>query len=432
MKQKPSELMKANEKQVVELDVVSKGYQSDLESVSSDEVPVDALDHRNYLPHSMWIRYHKLLRCASPEEQARDDPISLSLLEEKYGHLVEKDFWYDRVVRMAGTFLDLCDSKESVFDKTRQELEDAVGHLVPFTEEEEEYNALFENYKKSKVQIDGRPTLQYLRKHHSAPPKEVQKSNTENREQNQQGKIEDGRYVEMCPIHEDMKMKCLNPDQSGVLFFKCTEPDCCVFWTSDSRDAVCHELFHSIHPSVWDALCSKSLRCECGFTPRMKLSRSEKNNGRVFLTCFKKDGACGYFQWIHWKVRKPKGPMDRYATVMSFVKDEGQRQREILQKVRQDSAPTFGSARWGISTVRPKRVEELKRDECQSLLKSEPWPKHPRYAPDYDQKREAKKRASVTRFGFTPSPNYDGSDFVRGLYLPNQPVIDYDDKSCYF
>ena len=465
MQQKPSELMKEtvmqskdvqmNECQAdeqserIEVEEVSEGYQSDVSSADAQEKKsmwmTAALTQRDQLPHTMWLRYHNLLRCATTEEQTRKVPISLKVLEEKYGHLVEKDFWYERVVRLASTYLEICDTEDDVFDKTKGELEQAVGHLVPFTREEEEYNALYENYKKSKVQIDGIPSLHFLRKNHSKPPKQSVKRNEEEISESSADVIdaESGRYVEMCPIHDDMKMKCLNPDQSGVLFFKCTEPDCCVFWTSDSCDAICHELRHSIHPSVCDALWSKSLRCECGFTPRMKLSRSEKNNGRVFLTCFKKEEACGYFQWIHWKVRKPKGPMDRYATVMPFVEDEGQRQRKILQKVRQDSVPTFGSARWGISTARPKRVEQLihadrlegfKKDD---VRRRDPWPYHPRYAPDYDEKREEMRRRTpfgCTQFGFTPSPDYDPSEeFRRGVFIGKSTKSDFHDgKSSYF
>lgn len=467
MTQKPSELMKeitmqANEMRMVDVQLSEQSehieVDVDVESVSSDDAEEKrsmwmnaALTRRDQLPHTMWMRYHHLLRCATPEEQTRKVPISLKVLEEKYGHLVEKEFWYERVVRLASTFLEVGDTKEDVFDKTRGELEQAVGHLVPFTKEEKEYNTLYENYKKSKEQIDGIPSLQFLRTRYSTPPQQSVKRNEEEISEKayecgispaDEIDTESGRYVEMCPIHDDMKMKCLNPDQSGVLLFKCTEPDCCVFWTSDSRDAICHELRHSIHPSVSDALHSKSLRCDCDFTPRMKLSRSEKNYGRVFLTCFKKDGACGYFQWIHWKVRKPKGPMDRYATVMPFVKDEGQRQREILQKVREDSAPSFGSARWGISTARHKRVNQLihadrldgfEKDDVRRVgTGSEPWPKHPRYAPDYDRKREAEKRERIARSGFRPSPHYDDSDFVRGVYRPNNRYVDYDDKGCYF
>lgn len=199
----------------------------------------------------------------------------------------------------------------------------------------------------------------------------------------------------------------------------------------------------------------------------MKLSQSQKNFGRVFLTCFKRENPCNYFQWIHWKVRQPKGPMDRYVRDLP---DEGQRQDRILQEVRRDTRP----ARWGVDTSRPRRVnhektmyvhedrlQKLKKEDVKTKIPTEylpwgsqskrysiqydvqqkneydydkesrkPWPSHPRYAPDYDEKREKAKR--VSRYGFSPSPDYDGKDFVRGLYVGNRAPRDYEEKSSYF
>lgn len=328
MKQKPSELTHVGPEELmekVEVEVIDQGYQTDAESLFSSisSVTHEVLDRRDQLPHSMWLRYHELLRCATPEEQASEEPPSLTLLEEKYGHLVAKSFWYDRVVKLASTIVELGDGSKNVFDMTKHDLEEVAGHLVLLTEEEKEYLELLENYKKSKVQIDGVPTLQFLQKHHSTPPNQM--------EPESECEAEPTRYVDCCPVHEECEMKCLNPDQSnGVLFFKCPEPECCVFWTSDSGEAVRDQLRRAIHPSVHRGLLHTNLKCQCNVTPRMKLSRSEKNYGKVFLTCFKKNDPCKYFQWIHWKVREPKGPMDRYATILPFVEDEGQRQHKIL------------------------------------------------------------------------------------------------------
>ena len=109
-------------------------------------------------------------------------------------------------------------------------------------------------------------------------------------------------------------MKCLNPDDEfGALLFKCEKPGCAVFWTSDSHQPVVHQLCQSIHPTIHQGLCDGTLTCYCNYTLRMKLSRSEKNYERVFLTCFKKNDPCKYFQWVHWKVRPPQGPMDAFV-----------------------------------------------------------------------------------------------------------------------
>ena len=266
---------------------------------------------------------------------------------------------------MASTYLETCDG--DVFDKTVGDLEKAVGHLVPYTVVEKEYLQLMENYKKSRVQIDGRPSLEFLRKHHAKQPQDRAHANitksaledvltaptspeylpdlSEGEEQAVQEALNVGnRYVppDACPLHEECLIKCLNPDDEfGALLFKCEKPGCAVFWTSDSHQPVVHQLCQSIHPTIHQGLCDGTLTCYCNYTLRMKLSRSEKNYERVFLTCFKKSDPCNYFQWIHWKVRPPQGPMD--AFVQKEKPPRGRlyytRGRPIVVKVpRQDQA----------------------------------------------------------------------------------------------
>ena len=294
------------------------------------------MEFPNQLPHLMGFRYKMLLAKCSPKERVGQPP-SLTWLEERYGHLVEKEFWYDRTVQLANTYLETCE--DGVFDKTKFDLEQAVGHLVPFTEVEKEYLQLMENYSKSRWQIDGIPTLEYLRKHHAKPPQDRAHANitkaalediltaptspeylpsySEEEEEAEAEATEVGRrYVPMayCPIHEESKMTCLNADEVfGALFFKCTKPGCSVFYTSATSEDVRYQLREAIHPTVHQGLLHTDLKCHCDYTPRMKLSQSPKNPGRVFLTCFKKTNPCPYFQWVHWKVRPPQGPMDAFV-----------------------------------------------------------------------------------------------------------------------
>ena len=268
------------------------------------------------LPHMMGFRYKLLLEKANPKELMEGQPPSLTWLEDKYGHLVEKEFWYDRTVKLASTFKELCEG--DVFEKTLDELEGTVGHLVPYTEEEKEYLQLMENYKKSPLQIDGIPTLEFLRKHHSKPLTAQDRARILQAEQVPPSpeNTDVNRYVPnaCCPIHEDAEMSCLNPDEVfGALLFKCKKPGCSVFYTSDTAENVRHQLGQAIHPSVHQGLFDGTLKCHCEYTPRMKLSRSQKNPGRVFLSCFKKTDPCCYFQWVHWKVRPLQGPMDVFV-----------------------------------------------------------------------------------------------------------------------
>ena len=58
----------------------------------------------------------------------------------------------------------------------------------------------------------------------------------------------------------------------------------------------------------------------------MKLSRTDKNKNRVFLTCGQnplQSQSCDYFQWMHaplWKPKRPLQPtLDKWKTVKTPV-----------------------------------------------------------------------------------------------------------------
>ena len=313
---KPAYGEQFSEEVIEEGDVPSAG-----EMVKNVIVETLPLEFPDKLPHLIGWRYKLLLGKASPKELVPGNPPSLTWLENKYGHLVEKEFWYDRVVKLASTYVELCEEGEKyIFDMTMADLEKAAGHLVPYTAEEKEYLQLMENYKKSRLQIDGPPTLEFLRNHHAKPPKgtahttitqaaveDVLNGSPQYLPDLSEGEEEaveealnvENRYVDtfFCPIHEDESMKCLNPDEEyGTLFFKCQTVNCPVFFTSNTHQDVCFQLTRSIHPTVHHALVNGELKCHCSYTPSMKLSQSEKNPGRVYLTCFKKNAPCNYFQ----------------------------------------------------------------------------------------------------------------------------------------
>ena len=125
----------------------------------------DTLEFPNKLPYLMGERYQELLKKVKPSELIPGNPPSLTWLEDKYGHLVDKDFWYDRLVKLASTFKETCEG--DVFDMTEAELEATVGHLVPYTEEEKEYLQLLDNYNQSPLKIDGIPTFSRQLRHGS-------------------------------------------------------------------------------------------------------------------------------------------------------------------------------------------------------------------------------------------------------------------------
>ena len=329
MVQKPSDLMEDSgfaEMAPPLTEVLEEGeIPSAQEMVQHILTEEKVLEFPDKLPHLMGFRYKLLLEKCRPSELIPGQPPSLTWLEERYAHLVEKEFWYNRLVKLACTYLETCEG--DVFDKTQGDLEQAVGHLVPYTAAETEYLQLLENYKKSRLQIDGIPTLEFLRRHYATPqnaPEPVPTDSTSpeylpdfsDEEAVTEAMEVDSTYVpnEYCPIHEDSKMTCLNADEVyGALLFKCTTPGCSVFYTSTTSEDVRYQLQEAIHPTVHEGLVHADLKCHCDYTPRMKLSQSQKNPGRVFLTCFKKNNPCNYFQWVHWKVRPPQGPMDAYV-----------------------------------------------------------------------------------------------------------------------
>ena len=380
MNQQPSELMQT--------EVLEEGQAP---NVFLEEAK--ALEDPKSLPHLMWFRHQELMRRCGPKDWVEGQRPSLSWLEERYGHLVEKPFWYDRVVKLSMACKDK-DPLMDLSDMTRGQLETEIGAEVPFTSEEEEYQSLLEKYRQSPVQIDGHPDLAYLRRHFADPTlQDLACSSEEEEEDLIQRALNEARYVPsyVCPVHDERDMKCLNPDAvSGAFFFKCSLQDCPVFFTESTREAVCHQLQAQVHPSVHARLVHGDLKCHCHFTPRMKLSRTQKNPGRVFLTCFKRDRPCAYFQWVHWKIRDPAGPIDAF---LKTLPTEADRQRQVLEKTRRSSPPPPGP---------------LRRVSTQQLVKTG----LARF--ERDQVKELG--------GFRPTPGYQGHDFVRGVYRPEHPL----------
>ena len=456
MEQKPSELM---EEIVVPPHPSIIPSEPVTEVLEEGDIPSveDTLECPDKLPYLMGARYQELLKKAKPSELMPGNPPSLTWLEERYGHLVEKEFWYDRLVKLASTFKETCEG--DVFDMTDAELEAVVGHLVPYTEEEQEYLQLLDNYKQSPVQIDGIPTLEYLRKYHSKAPTvqdrarmlqaecvppsspEYLPSYSEEEEEDLVKKAMEveNRYVDTyyCPIHEEQEMQCLNPDAvCGALLFKCGVPDCAVFFTSDNYQAVCHQLRQAIHPTVHQRLYHADLKCHCDYTPRMKLSRSDKNYGRVFLTCFKKNAPCSYFQWVHWKVREPQGPMDAYVQKPgtwhrpAYVKYQKQpkpydrpshaRRPPILNALRNESNQQLvctGLDRFKKDNVKMYQPKQGRWGESHGVVQTRrannPWGITKSFPQDYPWGPDTPKQ------GFHPNPQYRNTEFRNGLYVGN-------------
>ena len=151
-----------------------------------------------------------------------------------------------------------------------------------------------------------------------------------------------------CPFHPLGTLKVLNPDaEFGPLYCKCPEEGCPVWCTTETAHTVLPELIEHTHPEVRAKLTE--LQCKCGEVPRMKLSRSDKNFHKVFLTCGQNPyqvQPCGYFQWMHaplWKPKRPAQPtLDRWQTVKTLVGEYfalGQKRMKPPQKFASGFTP---------------------------------------------------------------------------------------------
>ena len=102
-----------------------------------------------------------------------------------------------------------------------------------------------------------------------------------------------------CPFHLKPLTRKKPPDEiekQEVLF--CPELDCPVFLFASNIDAYLQALHYS--PPSQDVIeCWDILQCFCHFTPILKLSQSEANPNRLYLSCnnWCKELKCPYFQW---------------------------------------------------------------------------------------------------------------------------------------
>ena len=103
-----------------------------------------------------------------------------------------------------------------------------------------------------------------------------------------------------CPFHLKPLTRKKPPDEiekQEVLF--CPEIDCPVFLFGNTLDDYVRAL-HYTPPSRDVIECWDILQCYCHVTPVLKLSQSETNPNRLYLSCnnWCKELKCPYFQWF--------------------------------------------------------------------------------------------------------------------------------------
>ena len=128
---------------------------------------------------------------------------------------------------------------------------------------------------------------------------------------------------EACPFHPHRFLECVNPQSNfGPLRFKCPQEGCPVYLFEDTREVMMEKLKEDTHPQVHARVKRGELKCNCGFVPKMKLSRTAKNYNKVFFSCgsfLTHAKPCGYFQWLHgplWCPREQAQP-----TLRRWVRD---------------------------------------------------------------------------------------------------------------
>ena len=147
----------------------------------------------------------------------------------------------------------------------------------------------------------------------------------EDQELNQMETHLNGLLYEACPFHPHQFIHCVNPQtEFGQLRYKCPQEGCPVCLFENTREIMLDKLKEDTHPQVRAQLQRGLLKCQCGFTPKMKLSRTTKNYNKVFLSCGSfliHAKPCGYFQWLHgplWRPREQAQP-----SLRRWVNDNG-------------------------------------------------------------------------------------------------------------
>ena len=113
-----------------------------------------------------------------------------------------------------------------------------------------------------------------------------------------------------CPFHPHQFIHCLNPQtEFGTFRYKCPQTGCPVYLLEDTRDIMLETLKEDTHPQARAQLLRGLLKCKCGSTPKMKLSRTTKNYNKVFLSCgsfLPGQEPCGFLQWLHGPLWRPR------------------------------------------------------------------------------------------------------------------------------
>ena len=106
----------------------------------------------------------------------------------------------------------------------------------------------------------------------------------------------EGVHSYVCPIHSEL-MEIHNSKKEHVTdtFLSCKVEGCPCFCTAAHYEDYFAKVRSQGHKWFTRERIAK-MKCSCGFDPTLKMSNSEKNPGRMYITC--RDNLCeNFFSW---------------------------------------------------------------------------------------------------------------------------------------
>lgn len=100
-----------------------------------------------------------------------------------------------------------------------------------------------------------------------------------------------------CPIHPGEPLEARETDTHWGYwhYYRCPVPDCFVRCGDEQIQPYLEAAARQIH-DFYRQLPPDKMKCLCTYAPIMSMSHTERNPGRLFLRCKKRQ--CEFFQWV--------------------------------------------------------------------------------------------------------------------------------------
>ena len=120
--------------------------------------------------------------------------------------------------------------------------------------------------------------------------KELDAMEEEHRKTPTKSMVVQGDYT--CPIHFEPVKKRVS--KNGWEYYKCSESPCMLFCAAQDVDEYLKRV--NVQLCAWFRNKNDLPECFCRKVVSLKVSKSEKNPGKVYMSCSQRD-KCSYFQW---------------------------------------------------------------------------------------------------------------------------------------